>query len=336
MSLDGLTRGDVTRDGDRTRLKQARELIAQGRLAEAREILLALKARFAGDPAALEGRSLGEPTLLGLPRKLHSTFLKLAKAEDDLVRRVGLQHALVPDPSVITALAVFDEAERRRMRELSRQPVPRILHQIWLGTLPVPSAVTAWADHAARHGFEYRLWREADIAAFGLDDNAAYGRMIAEGDYPGAVDVARYAILDKLGGIYLDCDWYPARDDLGFDEVLPLLGLGAMAEKVARETGTGSLLLANSFIAAPAGHPVFAKLLEIMPAIVAAMPQAPAWWSTGPLAMTVVFRQTNVFLAPPQLVAAELPRNAPVADVETARIAAGANPDGLLIAWKSW
>ncbi len=44
------------------------------------------------------------------------------------------------------------------------------------------------------------------------------------GDLPGAVDVARYFILHAQGGIYLDCDWYPARDDLSFADVLPLIG----------------------------------------------------------------------------------------------------------------
>lgn len=55
--------------------------------------------------------------------------------------------------------------------------------------------------------------------------------MLDKRDYPGAVDVARYKLLDRFGGIYLDCDWYPARDDLSFDAVLPMIGLMAFDEK---------------------------------------------------------------------------------------------------------
>jgi mannosyltransferase OCH1-like enzyme len=237
----------------------------------------------------------------------------------------------------MSALAEFDVAERRAMTDLSRAPVPRVIHQIWLGTLPVPQSVERWQIHAQRTGFEYRLWREADLERLGADRHPAYLRMLEIGDYPGAVDIARYAILQALGGIYLDCDWYPTRDDLGFADLLPLIGLGAMAETVPRETGFGSLLFANSFIAAPAGHPVFGRMLAEIPQIVAALPDAPAWWSTGPLAMTVAFRQTSVSVAPSGLVAAELPRKAPLADVEEAgKAAVSGGGDGLLIAWKSW
>lgn len=55
--------------------------------------------------------------------------------------------------------------------------------------------------------------------------------MLSEGDYPGAVDVARYILLERFGGIYLDCDWYPARDDVSFDSFLPLAGLTVFDEK---------------------------------------------------------------------------------------------------------
>ncbi len=314
-------------------LLAARDLIAAGKLDEARRALDSLR----DNPMAMKSRALGEATLLGYPRKLHSAYLKLAKAERDIVRRVGLQHSLVPPPQAMAALGRFEPAERRAMTALARMPVPRIIHQIWLGTLPVPPSVERWAIHAEKTGFEYRLWREADLEKLGADRHPSYQRMLEIGDYPGAVDIARYAILEAIGGVYLDCDWYPTRDDLGFADLLPLIGLGAMAEMVARETGFGSLLLANSFIAAPPGHPVFRRMLETIPDIVAALPDAPAWWSTGPLAMTVAFRQTSTFVAPASLVAAELSRGAPMSDVEAAcKAAVSGGGDGLLVAWKSW
>jgi mannosyltransferase OCH1-like enzyme len=160
--------------------------------------------------------------------------------------------------------------------------------------------------------------------------------MLAGGDYPGAVDVARYLVLQAFGGVYIDCDWYPVRDDLGLADLLPLLGLTALAEATPRETGRGSLLFTNSLIAAPPGHPVFQRLLEVMPQVMAVLPGAPAWWSTGPLILTVLLRSTSVWVPDAGLVAAELPRRAPFADVETACRTATEGGHGLLLGWKSW
>ncbi|MCZ7928753.1 glycosyltransferase [Rhizobium pusense] len=160
--------------------------------------------------------------------------------------------------------------------------------------------------------------------------------MLSEGDYPGAVDVARYILLERFGGIYLDCDWYPARDDVSFDSFLPLAGLTVFDEKTPRNTGQGSMLLANSFIAAPAAHPVFRKMLAAFPDILEEMPRAPAWWSTGPLIFTVIARQGSISLAPAAFVAASVPDRTPFDTVDEIRRDLAKDAGGLLIAWKSW
>ncbi|MDO1582920.1 glycosyltransferase family 32 protein [Rhizobium oryzicola] len=316
----------------RERIKHLRRQISSGALKGVSSELTQIEAqaRQSGD------HRLGPDTILGLPRKLHAAHLALAKAENDSVRRAGLQYTLVPPPELLRPLVSFDDAERRLMIEKSRQPVPGILHQIWIGSLPVPPSTIHWASYASRHGFQYRLWREEDLSALKVDKHGGFRAMIEEGDYPGAVDVARYAILHEFGGIYLDCDWFPAREDVAFQDILPLVGLSALPEDVPRDTGMGSLLLTNSFIAAPPGHPVFRRILDVMPDVMKLLPKAPAWWSTGPLLMTLVFRGTNVTLPDESFVAALLPRQAPFADVEAAREAAITSGRGLLIGWKSW
>jgi inositol phosphorylceramide mannosyltransferase catalytic subunit len=291
---------------------------------------------LAQDQDMLAHSELGPNTALGLPRKLHAAYLKLAKIEKDRSKIIALQYTLVPPPSVLLPFSHFDSRERRRMTALNRQPVPRVLHQIWLGELALPPATEAWATHCARHGLTYRLWREADLAAEGLDQHPSFQDMLARGDYPGAVDVARYLILERFGGIYLDCDWYPARDDLSFADVLPLIGLAALAEDTPRQLGLGSLLLTNSLLASPAGHPVFTRIIDAMPKAITLLPDAPAWWSTGPVLLSVVFRGTSFTVPDADCVAAQLPRKAPFSAVEAAREAATHNDGGLLIGWKSW
>jgi mannosyltransferase OCH1-like enzyme len=313
-------------------LKTAKAMIADARFAEGRALL----DRIAADVRLTGMAGLGSRTALGLPRKLHSAYLKLAKAEGRSAERIALQYSLVPPPELLMPLAAVDEMARRQMNSVNRQSVPRILHQIWIGPLAVPAGVAAWRHHAEKNGLVYRLWREDDLARIGVYDHPSFAAMIATGDFPGAVDVARYAVLLAEGGIYLDCDWYPAREDVSFADLLPLTGLTALAEDTPRNTGMGSLLLTNSLLAAPAGHPAFARLLDILPEAVRLLPEGPAWWSTGPLILTLVFRGTSFSIPDVDFVAANLPRQAPVAAVEQACRNALAENRGLLINWKSW
>ncbi|MCW8281442.1 MULTISPECIES: glycosyltransferase family 32 protein [Agrobacterium] len=311
------------------KLNDARQLQNDGQYAEANALLLSLV-------AAEDGHVMGEQTVLGLPRRLHAARLRLAKAEGDMVARIGYQYTLVPPPQVLEKYARFSVEERRTINLKSREDVPRLIHQIWIGEKSPPMSVEAWAAHALKHGYDYRLWREADLEREGVFANSVFNRMLSEGDYPGAVDVARYILLERFGGIYLDCDWYPARDDVSFDSLLPLAGLTAFDEKTPRNTGQGSMLLANSFIAAPAAHPVFRKMLAAFPDILEEMPRAPAWWSTGPLIFTVIARQGSISLAPAAFVAASVPDRTPFDTVDAIRRDLAKDAGGLLIAWKSW
>lgn len=307
-------------------ISAARALVAGGDLVAAAAVLEGLMA----DP---EVAVLPAQTMLGIPRRLHAAQLHLAKARRDLVARAGYQFQLVPPPELLAPLFRYSSTEQQAITAANRVAVPRVIHQIWIGSKPVPAAVAAWRHHAAAQGYHYRLWQEADLAALGLPDQPIYAAMLARGDYPGAVDVARYAILAAEGGIYLDCDWYPARDDLGFHDLLPLIGLTAWAEPVPRQTGMGGLLLGNSFIAAPADHPALHRLNAVLPQALDLLPEAPAWWSTGPLAFTLAARGGAVNVAPQAVVAGVLRDRAPMAEVEALRARA---EGGLLIAWKSW
>lgn len=305
-------------------LGEAKALIRSGNFEAARGLLQEIRAENIGKTDA--------QTSLGLPRRLQSALLKLAKAEGNTVARIGYQFHLVPPPEKLARYGVFSAQEKATMAELSRRPVPRCIHQIWLGSKPVPPTVDAWAAHAAANGYQHKLWREADLAENGYDRHTSLQHMLSIGDFPGAVDVARYMILRDLGGIYLDCDWYPGGNRGSFHDLLPLTGLSAFAEDIPRNTGAGSVLFANSFIATPAGNPVLSRLCDALPSVIADLGDAPAWWSTGPLIFTVVARSGPVSLAGAGFVASSAPAAASLVDVE----AMAADANGLLIPWKPW
>lgn len=310
-------------------LEKAATLRSEERFTEALDVLQTVQ-QDADAPL------LGHLTSLGLPRRLHSALLKIAKARKDAIGSIGYQYHLVPPPETLNRYTSFTSVERKNIAEANQLSVPKKIHQIWIGSRPPPSSTTAWQTHAARNGYEYQLWQEDKLHQLGIDQNTTYRSMLAKPDLPGAVDVARYLILKRFGGVYLDCDWYPARNDISFHDVLPLTGLNAMAEDTPRNTGKGSVLLANSFIGAPPDHPVFSRLIDAIDTVNLELPKAPAWWSTGPLMFTLMCRGGSITLADDALMAGKLPQGTPLDQVEQWCESARSLDCGLLLAWRSW
>lgn len=87
-----------------------------------------------------------------------------------------------------------------------RMYIPRIIHQVWIGPHPLP---TIWLDsiktQAYNCGYEYMLWREDTIAPV-INETKLKSVFDALSPLAGKVDIARYAILFKYGGIYIDAD----------------------------------------------------------------------------------------------------------------------------------
>jgi inositol phosphorylceramide mannosyltransferase catalytic subunit len=299
-----------------------------GRMEDAEEILR----RIARDPDAAV---LGANTMIGLPRKLHSAWLRLAKLIADPVRIAGLRATAIPPADVAGDLFTSTSEERAALVAAASSPVPRLLHQIWVGG-PPPAACKVWAGYAAHHGWQYRLWDEPGLEDLGIADDPLWRSMLEAGDLPGAVDIARYHLLLREGGIYLDCDWYPARADLPPDAVFPGHGLSVVAEPSPRLVADASLLLSNALIAAPVGHPALRHLLAALPEFARRLPGAPAWWVTGPLPFTMAARRGPVTVLESGLVAGSLPRGAPLADAVALAERSKTDDTGFLVAWKSW
>lgn len=175
-------------------------LIRADRADEALALVAALAAGAAGDPA----QPLGPPTLAGLPRRLHAARLRLARAEGDMVAKLGWQATQGPGPETLLPLARFTADERAEAGRLGRAPVPRLLHQIWIGELPRPPALAAWRDWCAGHGRDYLLWDEAALARIGAPDHPAYRAMLAAGDFPArSMSPAIWSCRHRAGSIWM-------------------------------------------------------------------------------------------------------------------------------------
>lgn len=82
--------------------------------------------------------------------------------------------------------------------------IPKILHQCWLGG-GIPSKIYDWMQTVwkVNKGFEYRLWTEDRLRDEGFDLQQFDKKWKHAAGTSGGF---RLLILEKYGGIYLDCD----------------------------------------------------------------------------------------------------------------------------------
>ena len=153
-----------------------------------------------------------------------------------------------------------------------RSPIPRIIHQIWIGgSLPERYAGFARSWAAINPDFDYRLWNEDSIGRV-LDERI--GGIFEKTVNVGAKsDIARYAILEKFGGIYADTD---------FECLRPMGPLVDRTSFLAGITVDESPQLMNSLMGAAPGHPFLRYLLDSLKEPLLSGKDEAVLGSTGP------------------------------------------------------
>lgn len=129
--------------------------------------------------------------------------------------------------------------------------IPKIIHQIWLGS-PYPEKYKALRDTWLAHnpGWKYKLWTEPEIEALKLVNKKQYEKAKNYGERS---DIARYEILYRFGGLYVDTDFECLRSFDVFHHCFDFyagLGFGPEFE------------LYNGLIGSAAGHPVLKCAIE--------------------------------------------------------------------------
>jgi inositol phosphorylceramide mannosyltransferase catalytic subunit len=85
--------------------------------------------------------------------------------------------------------------------------IPKIIHQIWLGS-EVPESLKilqkTWIDYHANRGWTYKLWTDEDVAQLKLYNQEFYD---ASDNYGVKSDILRWELLYYYGGIYVDMDY---------------------------------------------------------------------------------------------------------------------------------
>ncbi len=93
----------------------------------------------------------------------------------------------------------------KNYKKSTNNKIPKIIHQIWLGgEIPKISIELSNRMMEINSDWEYKLWNEQDIQEIGLKNIELYNNTQ---NYGSKSDIARYEILQRFGGIYIDTDF---------------------------------------------------------------------------------------------------------------------------------
>lgn len=117
--------------------------------------------------------------------------------------------------------------------------ISKIIHQIWLGPNKRPDIwMDSWKINYTKKypDWKYMLWTEKEITPLNLTNSKQYEY---EKHYPGKSDIARYEILNKYGGVFIDADslWIDGKTNL--DDILKMskdIGMFAAEEPVNKSS----------------------------------------------------------------------------------------------------
>jgi hypothetical protein len=163
--------------------------------------------------------------------------------------------------------------------------IPRILHFTWKDENP-PRPMRRYFEGWKRlhPDWEVRLWTDASMRRFVAD---GYPALLATYDgYPRMIqraDAFRCLVLGKVGGVYADLDVEPLRPIDGLLQWPAFVGVEPI-EHIAPDRLHAGLpfLFSNAFMGAPAGHPLFALVTELLPSLA----DQETFYSTGPSMLT--------------------------------------------------
>ena len=161
--------------------------------------------------------------------------------------------------------------------------IPKVIHRIWVGG-PMPQVYKnyekKWLD--LNPGWSVKTWGDGDFGWLANQDLFDAAEEYAPKDGVGQFrsDVARYEILHRFGGVYVDCDVEPLK---AFD---PLLGPEGFAGWEVENEFVGNTVLGS----AP-GNPFFAAMIDAARDGAKSNRGRAVTWMTGPRVLTRLYGQ---------------------------------------------
>lgn len=165
------------------------------------------------------------------------------------------------------------------LSESKRYIIPNVIHFIWLGS-PLPDVcremIETWKHF--HPNWVIKVWNDADVAKFGLQNIEAYNRAVNYGEKS---DIFRYEILYRYGGVYVDTDFEAVRS---FD---------ALHQSCAFYVGNvGDGVLLNALIGSVPHHPIVKACIDHLKVGAGDHDPERILQDTGPYHLTRMFLQT--------------------------------------------
>lgn len=167
--------------------------------------------------------------------------------------------------------------------------IPKIIHQMWIGHKPAPQKeMETWKKF--HPDWQYMLWEEGslnEIFPDGLSNQQQYDQMP---EIPGKCDIARYEILHKFGGFFVDADSICLRP---IEEKFLESDSFSCYEN---ETVRGDLI-AVGYLATTKGNSLMEKLIEKIHQLNVSKKwwesKFSAWKKVGPVLLTETVKDLN-------------------------------------------
>ncbi len=118
-------------------------------------------------------------------------------------RQFDLEYA-GKSPVALAFKALYDQFFIKDFDYRQEPRIPKIIHQIWLGS-KLPQQYYQWQQTWIKYhpDWQYILWTDAEIEKLDLENKSLYD---ACKSYGAKSDIARYEILYRFGGMYVDTD----------------------------------------------------------------------------------------------------------------------------------
>ena len=129
--------------------------------------------------------------------------------------------------------------------------IPKIIHHIWLGS-PFPEKYKILRETWQKYhpDWTFILWTDEDIENFCLENKDLYDE---SSNYGVKSDIARYEILYRIGGLYVDTDFECVKSFDVFHHCCDFYAGAAPWERV---------LIYNGLIGSAPGHPVIRYCID--------------------------------------------------------------------------
>ena len=162
---------------------------------------------------------------------------------------------------------LYDRHRPDRVDPLPEPSIPKVIHQIWLGSA-VPRKLKRYSESWRRHhpDWEFRIWTDREVADFDFATRPLFDEAECWGQKS---DLLRVEILNRVGGVYVDFDYLSYKPiDLLVEryDFFTTLKYIFTAHLGWPAVWPDPIVACNSLMGTRPGHPILSAYLDLVTA----------------------------------------------------------------------